>query len=622
MKKIASVAVMVGERLLIGKRSDDQRWNLPGGHVDEGETPVQGAIRELEEETGIKAKASDLVLLCDPQKVNTFTGKTIEVYSYLLVLPKMAEVTQEGEDEGEAHDWYWTNISNGIPADIAQNWHNKTDATMDALGLPVCTNDAFDKSAEELFDLEKAWPKHYNRVKGQTKDKGVASKKQLNYMKAKAAEGDKDAKAYVANSSGADSLPESGTGGARGERENHKEKTKKADKSVVKLGADVAYMKEKYGEKKPKSFNQQVTDIKAKYKKPMEKSSDLFYAKVEGLLEKGYHNEELLSHMMDIEVHLRKNEDEDGLNSLYKSAENLFDAAMSKEEQAVYELSYMAKEGCEDSHDTLVKFAEEMYAELVKHSPIEDVVGDMVLEALGKSNYGPKGMGQYTDVHNINRKAKRTGIEHPDVGRNVAEQKFTPSVQGTFAEQAKREAKADQKKNKAQPVKVLSDEEKAAYQASLKAKNPDKKIASEDDDDMVEEHTRLVHVLRSPSHKDDKREARIQAEELEDYKDKANKSEDNSKVKGKVNGASYRMVHGYKRYTSGPKRGEYVHRHEAEKRIGRKLSTKEHVDHVDGKRSGTKNTKVMSASEHSAKTNKTRAGKGYSGSKRYEHTRD
>lgn len=1020
MKRIASVAVMAGDRLLIGKRSDDQRWNLPGGHVDEGESAAEGAARELHEETGI-AVHPDQLLSIGQNKVTTFTGKQIEVNSYLLLLDNTVDTKREGTDPGEAHDWSWTDVGHGLPPDIAGNWHNKTDSTMAALGLQVATNNTMDKSElskgaapkmletkgsiplgdheveihphidhlkmikshvlasgkpslktselekkgvnpnflknhtpkdgqgnvtpqgiedhisalpkhkihvkvvpyimgaqlhhrgaeeqvitanlhadtakkmpehiaemwdsvknqqhklsgkhdpnqvawarvdaekpghwhvdelqsdfnnpkkmseqlshdpgmegmtdddgnevdahsgevnddhvkdlhqtlshghddpqhmmhsvvnalarkhdvhtismdtpedqavqsglqvqdksaaqaykkldperirqtfrdmhyetpdsahetamedfdhhmaekgidektatklrhaldhaalnhpehpqaadhgygedddkekqksydatadkladqtlgtlnhhfrqdgsqipvhqketyekrprqlgmkrvakedvmpgtstepdqevqysqvhkaeEEESDLEKAWPREYNRVKGQDKDKGVASKKQYRYMQAMAGQGDKDAKAYLKNSSAKD-LPESGTNGARGEREKGRKKSKGSERAekaddqyeekeaeqikirnrpkVTTFADQVKGIKAKYAEKKPKSFDQQVKEVKARYKKPMQKASELFYGKVEGLLQKGYQNEELVSQLMDAELALRVTGDESGLGELYKSADRLFDAAMTLEEQTVFELSYLAREGCEVSHAALEKFTIDMYEELLKHTTIESVVADAVQTALEKSNYGPKKIGEekvslYNDTDNINRKANRTGVVHDNVGRNAAEQKFTPSVQGTFAQQATRESKADQKKSKKNPVKVYTDEEKAKLMA-----------------------------------------------------ERTNKSEDNSRVVGKKNGQSVRKVHGYFRYTSGPKRGEYVHRHEAEKRIGRKLGSKEHVDHVNSNR-GSSKTKVMSASEHSAKTNKERAKKGYGGPKRYEHTRD
>jgi hypothetical protein len=290
----------------------------------------------------------------------------------------------------------------------------------------------------------------------------------------------------------------------------------------------------------------------------------------------------------------------------------------------VYELSYLAKNGCEDSMEALEKFTVEMYDELLKNTSLEDTVSQLMAVALEKSNYGPKDIkgekvSLYNPADNVGRKQRRTGVVHENVGQNKAEQKFTPSAFGTFSQQATREAKRDQKKSKLNPVKVYTDEEKAA----LEAKYKEQAKKGESNQDLIDEHKRLVGVLRSPSHKDDAAEAKIQAKELKEYKDKANKSEDNSRVVGKKNGHSVRKVHGYYRYTSGPKRGEYVHRHEAEKRLGRSLSSKEHVDHKSGNRGSTKNTKVMSASAHAAKTNESRAnGKGYSGKKRYEHTRD
>ncbi len=42
-----------GELLLI-YRSDEEHWEVPGGKVEEGESPTQAAVREAEEEIGVE----------------------------------------------------------------------------------------------------------------------------------------------------------------------------------------------------------------------------------------------------------------------------------------------------------------------------------------------------------------------------------------------------------------------------------------------------------------------------------------------------------------------------------------------------------------------------------------
>ena len=51
----------VDERLLVlvGKHSGYHKWVLPKGLIEEGETKMEAAVREVEEETGIRAKVVD-----------------------------------------------------------------------------------------------------------------------------------------------------------------------------------------------------------------------------------------------------------------------------------------------------------------------------------------------------------------------------------------------------------------------------------------------------------------------------------------------------------------------------------------------------------------------------------
>jgi 8-oxo-dGTP pyrophosphatase MutT (NUDIX family) len=56
--KAGAFAVIFDEhdRVLLCHRRDIDAWNLPGGAVEEGETPWEAAVREVREEVGIEAE--------------------------------------------------------------------------------------------------------------------------------------------------------------------------------------------------------------------------------------------------------------------------------------------------------------------------------------------------------------------------------------------------------------------------------------------------------------------------------------------------------------------------------------------------------------------------------------
>lgn len=86
-------------KILITKRHHDKpyggKWEVSGGSVVAGETSVCGAVRELHEETGLKAEVSELEYY--GTIIRPFSGCIYDFYLYTGDFSENDIVLQEGE---------------------------------------------------------------------------------------------------------------------------------------------------------------------------------------------------------------------------------------------------------------------------------------------------------------------------------------------------------------------------------------------------------------------------------------------------------------------------------------------------------------------------------------------
>lgn len=57
----ASIFDAEGRILCVRQRSGQRRWNLPGGRMEAGETPIEALVREVREETGYVVTVGELI---------------------------------------------------------------------------------------------------------------------------------------------------------------------------------------------------------------------------------------------------------------------------------------------------------------------------------------------------------------------------------------------------------------------------------------------------------------------------------------------------------------------------------------------------------------------------------
>lgn len=129
LNKIESAAIAAFDcqgRLLLGLRNDTGKYTTPGGHLNEGETPVQGAQRELREETGLGFLSLDYL-----GSEEVAPGKL--VHAFQAIVNGTPDANHDPDQEVKL--WEFFDVQNGLSQGIINNLHHANNVPLRLLGL-------------------------------------------------------------------------------------------------------------------------------------------------------------------------------------------------------------------------------------------------------------------------------------------------------------------------------------------------------------------------------------------------------------------------------------------------------------------------------------------------------
>jgi 8-oxo-dGTP pyrophosphatase MutT (NUDIX family) len=103
--------------ILMMRRTDNGNWAVPGGGMDPGESITQTAVRETEEETGIRCEVTGLVgIYTDPRHVIRYTSND-EVRQEFSIVFTARPVGGELQSSTESSEPQWVSPASvlGLP---------------------------------------------------------------------------------------------------------------------------------------------------------------------------------------------------------------------------------------------------------------------------------------------------------------------------------------------------------------------------------------------------------------------------------------------------------------------------------------------------------------------------
>ncbi len=113
--RVAQKAIIEKEgKVLLMRNRGRQKWELPGGRLQVGETPAEGLAREIKEEFGVP------IIVKEPLTTGTFVlARTQEPHFFVVYICELTEPEKEFTlDPQEVEEARWVSRDEMAPLDI------------------------------------------------------------------------------------------------------------------------------------------------------------------------------------------------------------------------------------------------------------------------------------------------------------------------------------------------------------------------------------------------------------------------------------------------------------------------------------------------------------------------
>ena len=124
---VTGVVLDDDDRLLLGRRADNGLWALISGILEPGEEPAQGLVREIAEETGVRAEVVALTSVSSGDRV-TYPNGDVSQYLDLTFLCRHVDGEAFVADD-ESTDVGWFGLEN-LPERMTASSHRRLAATL------------------------------------------------------------------------------------------------------------------------------------------------------------------------------------------------------------------------------------------------------------------------------------------------------------------------------------------------------------------------------------------------------------------------------------------------------------------------------------------------------------